>query len=156
MSKPILQALLLADHVYVDKASGKHVICGVFDRVGFVPSGQPDPADRRPGETPTPAPRPKRPLFAAGSPHVFGSVTEVRGEQALELRFVDLSDNRVLIRVDISIQSSDPLATVKFALPLPVLPIPHAGTYVLELLHDNEILGGHRVVAVLDSTTPTV
>ena len=35
MATPILQSLLLADHVYRDQATGKHIICGVFSTIYF-------------------------------------------------------------------------------------------------------------------------
>ena len=33
MPKPVLQALVLADHVYQDKTTGKMVIAGTFNRL---------------------------------------------------------------------------------------------------------------------------
>jgi hypothetical protein len=41
---PILQSLLLADHVYRDQATGKHIICGVFSTIFFTPTPVRDPA----------------------------------------------------------------------------------------------------------------
>ena len=38
VSVPILQSLLLADHVYRDQATGKHIICGVFSTIFFTPN----------------------------------------------------------------------------------------------------------------------
>ena len=40
MAVPILQSLLLADHVYRDQATGKHIICGVFSTIFFTPNTQ--------------------------------------------------------------------------------------------------------------------
>ncbi len=40
---PILQSLLLADHVYRDQSTGKHIICGVFSTIFFTPNAQPAP-----------------------------------------------------------------------------------------------------------------
>src|SRR5712672_2590530 len=33
MPKPVLQSLILADHVYEDKLTGKRIIAGVFNRI---------------------------------------------------------------------------------------------------------------------------
>ena len=41
MAAPILQSLLLADHVYRDQSTGKHIICGVFSTIFFTPNAQP-------------------------------------------------------------------------------------------------------------------
>ncbi len=35
MTKPVLQALVLADHIYQDKITGKKIIAGTFNRVCF-------------------------------------------------------------------------------------------------------------------------
>jgi hypothetical protein len=39
---PILQSLLLADHVYRDQMTGKHIICGVFSTIYFTPNPRPE------------------------------------------------------------------------------------------------------------------
>ena len=46
---PILQSLLLADHVYRDQATGKHIICGVFSTIFFTPNPLPEapPTERQ-------------------------------------------------------------------------------------------------------------
>src|SRR6478736_1940762 len=33
MPRPVLQSLILADHVYEDKLTGKRIIAGVFNRI---------------------------------------------------------------------------------------------------------------------------
>jgi hypothetical protein len=48
---PILQSLLLADHVYRDQATGKHVICGVFSTIFFTPNPQPNASQSGGGNT---------------------------------------------------------------------------------------------------------
>ena len=52
MASPILQSLLLADHVYRDQATGKHIICGVFSTIFFTPNAPPAPASHAPAPTP--------------------------------------------------------------------------------------------------------
>lgn len=61
MPKPVLQARVLADHIYQDKVTGKKVIAGTFNRVCFTrmkrpperPAAEPGPG---PGERPSPSP----------------------------------------------------------------------------------------------------
>lgn len=50
MSMPILQSLLLADHIYRDQATGKHIICGVFSTIFFTPNPTPDPPPIEPNQ----------------------------------------------------------------------------------------------------------
>jgi hypothetical protein len=153
VTKPVLQALLLADHVYQDRATGKHVICGVFSKLRFNPpeQGAAASAPAQPG-----AERSIQiPLafgHAAGSPWAYISLTEIRGEQEFELRYVDLEDNSALFRANFLIQSDDPLKTLEIVIPLPILPIPAMApegqrhrVCALELLCENELIGSHRV-----------
>jgi hypothetical protein len=49
--KPVLQALVLADHVYQDKITGKKIIAGTFNRVCFTRMRpRPPAAELEPGE----------------------------------------------------------------------------------------------------------
>lgn len=53
MTVPILQSLLLADHVYRDQLTGKHIICGVFSTIYFTPNPPtPTPAQATPSSSP--------------------------------------------------------------------------------------------------------
>lgn len=86
-------------------------------------------------------------LRQAGSPSLYLSLTEVIGHIQLRLRYVDLDDNQVLFEIEMEATSSDPLRTMEYSLPLPSLPAPHAGVYVLELLFGEEPLGSLRITA---------
>ncbi len=59
MPKPVLQALVLADHIYQDKITGKKIIAGTFNRVCFTrikrPLEQPG-VESELGESPSPSP----------------------------------------------------------------------------------------------------
>jgi hypothetical protein len=148
--KPVLQALVLADHVYQDKFTGKMVIAGTFNRVVFV-RRQPGHEAQPPAEPASPdAPRVLQPyeVSRAGSPFAYVSLTEVHGTIPLELRYVDLNDNVVLLRTEFSVRSESPLNTVEVMVQLPPLPTLHPGVFVLELLSGNEPLGSHRVTAI--------
>lgn len=148
--KPLLQALLLADHVYEDKATGKKVVAGIFNRV-HARRTQPSTMPANPDE-----PKAKRILDGtlAGSPYAYISITEVYKSIALEMRYVDLQDNSILLTAEIKIdvENVNPLDTIELTVPVPVpLPIPHSGTFALELLYEGEVLGSHRVTAVIQA-----
>jgi hypothetical protein len=150
--KPVLQALVLADNVYQDKFTGKKVIAGTFNQLGFFESKAASP-------TPEESPGKLRPLAPhevrrVGSPTAYISLTEIREPVELELRYVDLSNNAVLLAANLRAACDNPLNTVEAIVPLPPLPTPHAGGYALELLWDNELLGSLRITAVESPETP--
>lgn len=160
MAAPVLQAMLLADQVYQDRATGKYVICGIFSAIHFVPKEPPKDKDHSGGagaagegdETPEPTPSAPAPvpiarLVRAGSPFAYVSLTELQGMRKFELRYVDLDENNVLFGTTFEVSCRDPLETIQITVPLPPLPIPHEGVFVLELLCDGEMLGSHRVLA---------
>ena len=86
-------------------------------------------------------------LVRAGSPFAYVSLTELQGSRKFELRYVDLAENNVLFGTAFEVSCRDPLETIQITVPLPPLPIPHEGVYVLELLCEGELLGSHRVLA---------
>jgi hypothetical protein len=150
VTTPVLQALLLADHVYQDRGTGKHVVAGIFSGMGFIPKGA------RPKQPPGDGSAvPARSLIRAGSPFAYLSLTEVHGLKTIELRYVDLSTNDVLLSTTFQVKCNDPLETVEVALPLPSLPAPHAGVFALELLCEGTWLGSHRVKVVQDPNFTT-
>lgn len=153
MAVPILQSLLLADHVYRDHATGKHVICGIFSTIYFTPNQQPAAPQqpghsgaapeqagngnghgptggpggagvpRSPGQDPPQKQQSIQSLIQAGSPYVYFSVTELTGRKAFELRYVDLHSNQSLFQMEVTLESDDPLKTIEVTLPLPRLPL---------------------------------
>jgi hypothetical protein len=155
--KPVLQALVLADNVYQDKFTGKMIIAGTFNQLYFA-KVQEKPAENQPPAQPSEQlpgqsfPAGGRQLswqeiHRSGSPYAYVSVTGIRDTVPLELRYMDLSDNTVLFLIKFSVKSDDPLKTVEAVVPVPPLPTPHPGVYVLELLFENEPLGSHRITA---------
>lgn len=145
MTSPVLQALLLADYVYQDGPSQKFIICGVFSVLHVFQNQQPiarteQAEGRRVVEVPVAS------VLRAGSPWVYISLTEIQGTRAFELRFVDLSDNSVSFQTSFELTCDDPLQTIQIKMPLPPLPTSHAGTFALELLCDDELVGLHRVL----------
>jgi hypothetical protein len=146
--KPILQALVLADNVYVDRMTGKFIIAGTFTHLFvFNPIPQPDAtADPVVGGMRKLGPHE---VFSTGSPFAYISLTNVRGKVPLELRYVDLGENTAMLKFELAVEGDDPLKTIEMAVRLPRLP-PKIGTYALELLADDELLGSHRV-SVIDA-----
>ncbi|HEY3964362.1 MAG TPA: hypothetical protein VGM05_07370 [Planctomycetaceae bacterium] len=156
MALPVLQALLLADHVYLDKDSSKFVICGVFNTLFFNEPPQPGSEStgeaagmvRAEGESVGTA---IANLMRAGSPWAYFSITELQGEKDFELRYVDLSlepESNALFSMTLRLKCDNPLESVQSFMPLPPLPIskPEEGVYALELLCENVLLGSHRVL----------
>jgi hypothetical protein len=142
--RPVLQALVVADHVYQDRATGKKIIAGTFNTYGFSKK----PAVREVAEQSGK----KRQLLAggarAGSPSAYVSLTDVCDGTALKLQFVDLTRNRVLFATEAIIQKAERLSTIELVFPLPELPIKEAGIYALEVVCENEILGSYRITAL--------
>ncbi len=141
--KPVLQALVLADHVYTDITSKKKIIAGTFNRVLFSQK-QPIKEVEGPGGT-------KRQMVIggvqSGSPYVYMSLTDVCDGTKLLLQFVNLTKNIALLRTEVQIDCQDRLQTIEVVLPLPRLPIHEPGMYTLEVVCEGEILGSHRVRA---------
>ena len=154
MLKPMLQALVLADHIYKDAFTGKMVIAGTFNRVLFPGKALRETAEQARDNVEQPPGQPRKlewhEVARMGSPFAYISLTEIRGTIPIELRYVDLDDNVVMMRVELSVTTRSPLDTAEIVVQLPPLPTPHAGVYALELLTENEPLGSHRVTAVED------
>jgi hypothetical protein len=164
--KPVLQALVLADNVYQDKFTGKMIIAGTFNQLYFTKAHE-KPAENQPPTQPFAQP-PDQPsaqppglpfpaggrqltwqeVHRSGSPYAYVSVTGIRDTVPLELRYLDLADNTVLFVIKFTVKSDDPLKTIEAVVPVPPLPTPHPGVYVLELLFENEPLGSHRITAI--------
>jgi len=145
--KPILQALLLADHVYQDKHTGKKVVAGIFHRLGFISKDTLENKVQREiiGKDGTVKKMMPGGLHA-GSPYAYVSLTEIHGEQSFDLRYVDLDEDRGIFEAQYQVNSVDPLAVIDFIVPLPPLPANKAGTFALELLWQGDLLGMFRVM----------
>lgn len=171
MTKPVLQALVLADHVYQDRFTGKWIIAGTFTTMASgrlqgpltiqaqldanVPVVPPTPpADAATGETPKPQPAHPGAVGQAGSPFVYICLTDIHGSAKLELQFVSLRDHKLLMRAELNVRCDDPLRTVEMGIPLPIpLPMEHDGVYSMELLCDEEPLGSWRVSRISSDGT---
>ena len=141
--KPILQALLLADRVYCDKATGKHIVSGIFHHYWFKKQQAREKTVEVDGIEQT-AVR-LQDVIQAGSPFVYISLTDVRGKVRCILRYVNLQTDQPLFQTEFDIECSDPLTTIELAFPVPSLPRV-AGVHALELLCNDEPVGSHRIV----------
>jgi hypothetical protein len=162
VTKPVLQALVLADHVYQDRFTGKWIVCGTFAtmvrhrRQGplRVHTHLAGPVSELPPEA-GPQPVQQGTIGQAGSPFVYLCLTDIHDSAKLELHFVNLRDHKLLVRGDLVVRCPDPLLTIEMGIPLPtVLPMDEDGVYAIELLCEEELLGSWRVSAITkDETT---
>lgn len=153
MPKPILQSLILADHIYEDKLTGKRVIAGIFNRiVRGKRVMKPAPGAEEGGAGGTGGAPQQRVLeipptgLQSGSPFAYISLTEVRGPTPFTLQLVNLEDDMALFKSELKVDCPNPLYTIELTVPLPPIAPPKAGIYALEVLHNNEILGSLRIV----------
>lgn len=141
--KPVLQALVVADRVYQDRATGKVLICGTFHKVLFGKTPPVFDVQTQEGR--------KQTLLAggmdAGAPSAYISITDAASNTELLLQFTNLTTNRTIFGTKLRVESHDRLQTIEIVAPLPRLPISEAGTYAIEVLCEGELLGSHRIVA---------
>jgi hypothetical protein len=126
MSAPILQAVVLADRVYQDRETGKHVVAGTFNEVT---------AHEFPCEYAVPV-------------QLYCVLTGVSEPLSIAMRFVATDDHVVMRSSAVTIRCSDPLETIELALPVPSLVLPAAGWYRLEVLLDDTPRGFSRLHVV--------
>lgn len=140
--KPVLQSLLIADHVYEAKG-GKKIICGTFNRL-FLTKQPSTKTIERPDGTKQVMKR----GGGMGPPDVYISLTDVLDDTICELQFVSLTRNAVFFKTAVKIQCKDRLANVEIVIPLPPLDIPEPGVYAFEIVCEGEVIGSHRIVAI--------
>ena len=123
--RPILQALVLADHVYIDAKTGKKIIAGTFNHLAA----------------------PNFPSFFGRTTYAFISMTEVHGNTPVTLRYTDLSNSETLLEIrDLPMEApNDPLATVEMVVELPRFPMPHEGIFAFEVYAYDEPVGSLRI-----------
>ena len=121
---PRVQAMVLADQVYHDRATGKKVIAGTFNHIW----SKEFPAKYR------------------TTTYLYVNLTEIRGKCGLTMKWVDLADASVLLNSPtIEVDTQDPLANAEFAVEIPPFPLPHAGVFAFELYADANRIGSIRV-----------
>ncbi|MCC7293465.1 MAG: hypothetical protein IT449_15505 [Phycisphaerales bacterium] len=120
---PVLQALVLADHIYTD-TTGKKVICGTFSQI-----------------------------WSLQFPNAFSRTTwayivlaDVMQPTQIQLRFVYLNDNRILMQSrPVTVKSVDPLTPLEVSMEVPNLPLPAEGAYSLECWTNGTMIGSLRL-----------
>ena len=140
--KPILQALVLAEHIYEIVGGGK-VITNTFSAFTIRPNTDFVQEVENPDGT-------KKTFISggiSGTPYAYISLTDVVDNTELLMQFVSLGVNSVLFEKSVAIQCRDRLATVEIIAALPPLPIKEPGVYAFEIVWNGEILGSHRIVA---------
>lgn len=120
---PVVQAILLADHVYQDRETGKYVVAGTFNQL----RGQEFPCE------------------LVAPVQVFCALTSVSAPIAVSLRFVSSADEVVMSSSAVTIACTDPRQTIELALPVPSLHVPAPGWYRLVLLIDETPRGFVRL-----------
>ncbi len=120
---PVLQALILADRIYTED-SGKRLIIGTFSRIWCK----------------------SFPMRLAASTWAYVLLTDVYQEVDLQLRFVRLRDNSVLLQSHpMRIPAKDPLTPLDIVVEVPPLPLPEAGAYAFECWAGNHLIGSSRL-----------
>ena len=122
-NKPVLQALVLADQVYQDRATGKMIIAGTFRQLWTK----------------------KFPSKIGRETYAYICLTDLNGTAKLELRYLNLETMEVLLKTAIEVRCDDPMSTIEFALQVPPFPMPCAGTFSFDLHCDGEMLGSLRI-----------
>lgn len=123
---PLVNAMLLCDHVHVDPSTGRHTLLGVFDEIE---------AARFPAST--------------GPYAAYLNLTNMRGAYDLELRWLrgdteaEIAARIAVERVDVP----DPLSRVEISLPGRALPIPEPGRYVLRLFVNRRHIQDYVIIA---------
>jgi hypothetical protein len=130
-SGPRVQALLLADHIYFERETGKHVIAGTFHQINLTAV----------------------PTTFTRSIGLFLSLAGLSGPTSIDLEFVAEPSDTVLMRLEaLDIEGNDSGLPVAVAVELPPLPLPQAGRYRVQVLAGGRVLGATPVLAVLTSS----
>lgn len=145
--KPIVQALLLADHIYTDAKTGKKIIAGTFERVLL---GKDQPITKE--EQRQDGSKVNR-VFGGtdpGCPSVYVNMTDVVNNTKITLQFVNVSKNKAVFGMDLAVQCHDRFAHVQIDVPLPPLRqiVPEPGVYSMDILWEGEIIGSYRIQAI--------
>ncbi len=123
---PVLQAMVLADQIYTD-VSGKRIICGTFSSLHVS----------------------QLPVLFGRKTYVFILLVDIVGRFSLQLRFVHLSDNKILMHSEpINFESDDPLKPLDISIEVPPFPLIDEGFYSLECWAEEHLLGAVRLQVV--------
>lgn len=135
--KPIVQAMLIADHVYQDVATKKYVIAGIFNQINFQ---RKESLEQEHGPNIVPG------GVNAGSPFLYLSMVELNGIYEFVLRYSSLKTDQSLFQTEFRVECKQPLAVIELAFGLPPLPAFAEDTFALELLWKDESIASVRVI----------
>lgn len=142
MNKPILQAMVLADHVYQDRATGKHIIAGTFSTIYFA-KRRSEPTKNSDGEESQTV---SGMISTIGSPYLYLALVELGKDVPLSIKYVELvEDPKTLIEANIVVSANDPLSVAEFIISMPPLPAQRAGTFSLDVEFEGLSIGSWRV-----------
>lgn len=147
--RPEFQSLLIADQVYQDAESRKFIICGVFSelliRQRIIQTKEDEPTPTSDSETKY-VEATAGDIRDSGTPYAYIRLSEIYGPIELVLRYINLETHKVpwMVNVDFNPPVVNPITSYQFSLPLPRLPL-MVGSFALELLFDDELLGQCRV-----------
>lgn len=123
-----VQALLLADHIYLDQETGKHVIAGTFHQLNVV-------------AVPTTFSRPIG---------LFLSLVGLSRPTSIDLEFVTEPSDEVLMGLQsLDLPADDPDLPVTVAIEVPPLPLPRAGRYRFQIVANGQVVGTTTLVVVI-------
>jgi hypothetical protein len=113
-----VQALVLADHIYRDGATGKHVVAGTFHQIAM----------------------PELPATLPLSVGVFIVLSGLEGDTELGLQFVEPDGDVLLDLQGIELSVGDEIESIELGLEVPPLPLPRAGRYAMRVTLDGAVL----------------
>lgn len=145
---PVLQALLVADRIY-PLANGSLIIAGTTSRLFMELPPQAQELEGDNGIT-----QRLQEVKHPANLSVYISLTDVSDQTLISIQFVYLAKNRPLMHTEVFIEKGDRLGTTEIVAPLPTLDsdvMQGPGTYALEVVCNDEILGSHRI-QVIDKT----
>lgn len=152
MELPTLQAMVLADKVYIDRATNKYLIIGTFGilklrRAATRDAGEPntEPGSEISGPVHV---RSESDVVNDGNPSLYLALQGIRCPTTLRLRYQRLDDETVRFEGRIEVDACDPVELVEVATHLPSLAGP-PGRYSLDLLCDGALLGQWRLTIVI-------
>ncbi len=143
MTIPVLQAMVLADHIYRD-VSGKHIIAGTFSTILY---GKRTPSSVKGPEGADVQGIPLHQVHSVGSPYLYLALVELGTNVPLQLKYVELSDadQKIHFEAKVVVSATDKLTLAEFIIPMPRLPVHGPGAYSLDIYCEGDILGSWRV-----------
>jgi hypothetical protein len=120
--RPIVQAFLLADRVYQDRATGKMVIAGTFNEIRAS----------------------KFPFTFSQQASLFLSMIGVHGKGRFHIQLQRLAPSMTIRQMEFKVDSPSPLGRIELAIPVPELPFEHPGLYSFDLAMAQEPIASLR------------